>query len=108
MVGRAPQAALRAQQLSARGGGLRGPRDWLRRGAGAPNTASSLCSESSRAHAGLCRASVQGLASRGSATGQGPRSALSVSEAQMDPGLLPGLCRSPGWRGLAGLGWGND
>lgn len=108
MVGRAPQAALRAQQLSARGGGLRVLRYWLRRGAGAPRTASSLCSESSRAHAGLCRASVQGLASRGSATGQDPRSALSVSEAQMDRGLPRGLCWSPGWRGLAGLGWGND
>lgn len=91
-------------QRGAQGGGLRGPRSWPRLGAGAPGTASSQRTDSSRAHAGLCGASVQELASRGSATDRGPRSAL-PSRAQMDPGC--GLRPRPRWRARRS-GWGSD
>lgn len=105
-MGRAPQTALGAQQRSVWGGGLRGQRGWPWRGAGAPRTSSSLYTGSNRARAGLCRVSAQGLASRGSATHWGPRSALADSEEQMDAGL-PGPLPESGVERVGRLGLGQ-
>lgn len=85
------------------GSGFRGPRGWPRPCAGAPGTATSLCTGRSRACARPSRESAQGLASRRSAAGGGPG-------AQVDarlPRPLPesGVERGGQLRQGQGLGW---